>query len=66
MNLFQNKWLNTLALFALVAVAVVMVQSMSKIVPDGNGGYKSVLGKAKNSSKGIKSTQTNLIKNCGE
>jgi len=34
MNLFQNKWLNMLALFALVAVAVVMVQSMSKIVPD--------------------------------
>ncbi len=52
MNLFQNKWLNVLALFALVAVAVVMVQSMSKIVPVRNGGYKSVLGKAKTAAKG--------------
>ncbi|MBX2930550.1 MAG: hypothetical protein KF781_01235 [Chitinophagaceae bacterium] len=42
MNLFSNKWLNLLAFFA-----VVVVQSMTRFVPDGENGYKPVLGKAK-------------------
>lgn len=44
MNLFQNKWLNLLVFFAVVAIAVVVVQSMTTFVPDGNNGYKPKLG----------------------
>lgn len=50
MNFFQNKWLNALVLFAVVALAVIVVQRMTTFVPDGNNGYKPQLGD-KNSKK---------------
>lgn len=47
MNFFENKWLNALVFFAVVALAVIVVQSMTTFVPDGNNGYKPQLGKKK-------------------
>ncbi|MCC6634788.1 MAG: hypothetical protein IT251_04730 [Chitinophagaceae bacterium] len=47
MNFFANRWLNALVLFAVVALAVIVVQSMTTFVPDGKDGYKPQLGKKK-------------------